>query len=135
MRMQLRAGTLVLALLGGIGLAAGQGMPGGAGAQEKFNLSKSKEDTISQGLKNEPAQPSPGYRGDVGSTPPDSLAQKQLPNDVTAEVPETKTYLFIKLPDRILLIDPDSKAVAEIVGGPATTGSDQPDTGQRGMNR
>jgi hypothetical protein len=128
MRMQVRAGTLVLAMLGGIGLAAGQGMPGGAGAQEKLNLSKSKEDTISQGLKSEPAQSSPGYRGDVGSKPPDSLTRKQLPNDVTADVPETKTYLFIKLPDRILLIDPDSKAVAEIVGGPATTGSDPRDT-------
>jgi hypothetical protein len=30
---------------------------------------------------------------------------------------------FIKLPDRILLIDPDNKTVAEIVAGPATTGS------------
>src|SRR5262245_8567857 len=50
-----------------IGLAAGQGMPGDAGAQEKLNLSKSKEDMISQGLKSEPAQSSPGYRGDVGS--------------------------------------------------------------------
>jgi hypothetical protein len=36
---------------------------------------------------------------------------------------ETKSYLFIKLPDRILLIDPDTKTVAEIVGAPATTGS------------
>jgi hypothetical protein len=128
MRMQLRAGTLMLALLGGIGLAAGQGMPGDAGAQEKLNLSKSKEDTISQGLKSEPAQSSPGYRGEVGSKPPESLTQKQLPNDVTAQMPETKTYLFIKLADRILLIDPDSKTVAEIVSGPATTGSDQRDT-------
>jgi hypothetical protein len=115
MRMQLRAGTLVLALFGGIGLAAGQGMSGDAGAQEKLNLSKSKEDMISQGLKSEPTQSSPGYRGDVDSKPPDSLTQKQLPNDVTTQVPETKTYLFIKLPDRILLVDPDSKAVAEIV--------------------
>ena len=127
MRMQLRAGTLVLALLGGMGLAAGQGMSGDAGAQEKLNLSKPKENTISQGLKNEPTQSSPGYRGDVGSKPPDALAQKQLPADVTAQVPETKTYLFIKLADRILLIDPESKAVAEIVGAPATTGSDQRD--------
>ena len=127
MRMQLRAGTLVLALLGGMGLAAGQGMSGDAGAQEKLNLSKPKENTISQGLKNEPTQSSPGYRGDVGSKPPDSMAQKQLPDDVTAQVPETKTYLFIKLADRILLIDPESKAVAEIVGAPATTGSDQRD--------
>jgi hypothetical protein len=54
---------------------------------------------------------------------------------VTAQVPETKTFLFVKLPDRILLIDPDSKAVAEIVGGPASTGSGQHDSGQRDMNR
>jgi hypothetical protein len=66
---------------------------------------------------------SDGYQGEVGSKPPASLAQKSLPNDVTDQVPETKSYLFIKLPDRILLIDPDSKEVAEIVGGPMTTGS------------
>jgi hypothetical protein len=45
---------------------------------------------------------------------------------VTDQVPETKSYLFIKLPDRILLIDPDSKAVAEIVGAPGTTGEKPP---------
>jgi hypothetical protein len=44
-----------------------------------------------------------------------------MPDDVTAQVPETKSFLFIKLPDRILLIDPDSGRVAEIVGAPATT--------------
>ena len=135
MRMQLRAGTLMLGLLGGVGVAAGQGLPGDAGAQEKLNLSKSKEDMISQRLNREPAQSSPGYSGEVGSKPPESLTQKQLPDDVTAQVPETKTFLFVKLPDRILLIDPDSKAVAEIVGGPASTGSGQHDSGQRDMNR
>jgi hypothetical protein len=50
------------------------------------------------------------------------MTSKALPDDVTAQVPATKTYLFVKLPDRILLIDPDTKLVAEIVGGPATTG-------------
>jgi hypothetical protein len=38
-------------------------------------------------------------------------------------VPETRDYLFVKLPDRILLIDPVTGMVAEIVGAPATTGS------------
>jgi hypothetical protein len=59
----------------------------------------------------------------VGSKPPASLSQKQMPDDVTAQVPETKNYLFVRLPDRILIIDPDSKTVAEIVAAPATTGS------------
>jgi len=58
-----------------------------------------------------------------------------LPKARNSPAPETKTFLFVKLPDRILLIDPDSKAVAEIVGGPASTGSGQHDSGQRGMNR
>jgi hypothetical protein len=123
MRMLLRARTLALTLVGGIGLAVGQNAPSGAGGQEKLNLSQSKEQMVSQGLKGETAQSSSGYQGEIGSKPPGSLTQKQLPDDVTAQVPETKSYLFIKLPDRVLLIDPDTKTVAEIVGAPATTGS------------
>jgi hypothetical protein len=38
-----------------------------------------------------------------------------LPSDVTAQVPATKNLLFVKLPDRILLIDPDERQVAEII--------------------
>jgi hypothetical protein len=122
MRQQLRAGTLVLALFGSAGFANAQNAPGSTGAQEKFNLSQPHEQIITQGLRNQPSQSAPGYQGDVGSKLPDSMTSKALPDDVTAQVPATKTYLFVKLPDRILLIDPDTKLVAEIVGGPATTG-------------
>src|SRR5258708_12605408 len=128
MRMLLRAGTLALTLVGGIGLAVGQNEPGGAGGQEKLNLSQSKEQMVSQGLKGETAQSSSGYQGEIGSKPPSSLTQKQLPDDVTAQVPETKSYLFIKLPDRVLLIDPDTKTVAEILGAPPTTAPPTPAT-------
>jgi hypothetical protein len=34
---------------------------------------------------------------------------------VTAQVPTAKNLLFVKLPDRILLIDPDEHQVAEII--------------------
>jgi hypothetical protein len=121
MRMQLRAGAMALALLGSVGFATAQNPP--SSGQEKLNLSPSQERTVSQGLSREPTQPAQGYQGQVGSKPPESLKQQTLPNDVTAQVPETKNMLFIKLPDRILLIDPDNKTVAEIVMGPATTGS------------
>jgi hypothetical protein len=123
MRQQLRAGTVVLALFGSGGFAIAQTTPGATGAQqEKLNLSQSHEQTITQGLRNEPSQSAPGYQGDVGSKPPDSMTSKALPDNVTAQVPAAKTYLFVKLPDRILLIDPSTRMVAEIVGGPATTG-------------
>jgi hypothetical protein len=121
MRTNLRAGTLVLAILGSVGFAAAQNAPGNA--QDNLNLSQSQGRAVSQGLSSEPSQSAPGYQGRVGSKPPASLSQQPMPDDVTAQVPETKDYLFVKLPDRILIIDPDSKTVAEVVAGPATTGS------------
>jgi hypothetical protein len=84
-------------------------------------------------ITREPTQSAADYQGAVGSAPPPSLAQKSLPDDVTDQVPETKSYLFIKLPDRILLIDPDTKTVAEIVGGPLTTGASPSDQSNAGM--
>ena len=121
MRMQLHASAITLALLGGVGIAAAQNPP--SGQQQKLDLNQSQERMVSQGLGREPTQSAQGYQGQVGSTPPGSLSQHALPDDVTTQVPETKNMLFIKLPDRILLIDPDSKTVAEIIAGPSTTGS------------
>jgi hypothetical protein len=120
MTIQLRAGAFALALLGSVSMAAAQG---GGPQQEKLNLNQSQERSVSQGLAREQSQSAPGYQGQVGSTPPSSLTPQPLPNGVTADVPATKNYLFVKLPDRILLIDPDTHLVAEIVGAPATTGS------------
>jgi hypothetical protein len=51
----------------------------------------------------------------VGSKAPDSVTPHGLPSDVTAQFPATKNLLFVKLPDRILLIDPDERQVAEII--------------------
>ncbi len=121
MRMKLHAGALALAFLGCAGIAAAQNPPGNA--QEKLNLNQSQERSVTEGLKNERAQSAPGYQGQVGSKPPESLSQKPVPNNVTADVPATKGYLFVKLQDRILLIDPRSHTVAEIVIAPNTTGS------------
>jgi hypothetical protein len=120
MRINIRAGAVALALLGIASLALAQAPSGGS--PEKLNLNQQQERTVAQGLRNEPAQNAPGFQGQVGSTPPASLQQKPLPSNVTDAVPTTKTYLFIKLPDRIVLIDPESKAVAEIVASENTTG-------------
>jgi hypothetical protein len=51
------------------------------------------------------------------------MTAQALPGNVTDQVPEAKTLLFVKPPDRVLLIDPDSKLVTEIVMEGATTGS------------
>jgi hypothetical protein len=120
MRMQIHAIAITIAFGSG-NMTAAQNPAGGQ--QEKFDLSQSKERMVSQGLSSEPMQSAQGYEGRVGSTPTSSLSQHALPDEVSTQVPETKNMLFIKLPDRILLIDPDSRTVAEIVAEPLTTGS------------
>jgi hypothetical protein len=128
MHTQLCAGALSLALLGSASVAFGQTPPAGGSGQEKFNLNQSQERMVSQGLQNEQSQPaSPSFQGEVGSKVPDSMNARQLPNEVTSQVPQTRTYLFVKLPDRILLIDPQTRTVAEVVPNRAgTTGSGSP---------
>jgi hypothetical protein len=79
---------------------------------------------VSPGLAIAPSPPAPaGAQPQVGSKVPDSMSAQALPNNVTDQVPEAKNLLFVKLPDRVLLIDPDSKLVTEIVMDETTTGS------------
>jgi hypothetical protein len=60
---------------------------------------------VSQGLASSPSQQAPsGAQPQVGNTLPEGL-------------------LFVKLPDRIVLIDPETKLVTEIVMDATTTGS------------
>jgi hypothetical protein len=93
-------------------------------AREKFNLSQSQEKNMMQALRNERTQnPPSGFDGSVGSKVPDSMSTSSLPNEATAQAPQTKGLLFVRLPDRVLLIDPDNKAVVEIVADETTTGS------------
>jgi hypothetical protein len=74
-------------------------------------------------------QPAPASgQPQVGDKLPDSMTAQQLPSNVADQVPEAKQLLFVKLPDRIILIDPDSKLVSEIVMDSVTTGSNSNST-------
>ena len=115
MQTLLRAGAFVLALFGSAGLAAAQGTPGSGNAPDQLQLSPSQKQSIRQGLMSEQTQTTAGSQGQVGSKTPASVTPHALPSDVTTQVPATKKFLFVKLPDRILLIDPDQQQVAEII--------------------
>jgi hypothetical protein len=121
MRQQTYACFVTLALIASTDLAAAQGSQ-----QEKLNLSPAKEQAVTQGLASQPANNVAGFSGQIGNKAPASENGQALPSSVQAQVPEAKDLLFIKLPDRIVLIDPDTKVVAEIVMTPATTGGTAP---------
>jgi hypothetical protein len=97
----LRAGAVTIAVFGSVGIAAAQRSPGTTQA----DLTPAQERMVSQGLASSPSQQAPsGAQPQVGNTLPEGL-------------------LFVKLPDRIVLIDPDTKLVTEIVMDATTTGS------------
>jgi hypothetical protein len=117
----IHAGAMTLAIFGSVSFAAAQRAP----VNDHPDLTPTQQRTVSQGLASSPSQPAPPAQPQVGDQVPDSMTAQSLPNNVTAQVPEAKNLLFVKLPDRIILIDPDTKQVSEIVldSDSATTGS------------
>jgi hypothetical protein len=135
----MRTGVLTLAFLGGIAVAGAQtgqstdsppkAVPDPSQsqgtAQDRMHLSQDQQKKVSQGLSGQQQQAAPsGFDGQVGSKVPNSMTPQSVPDNVTAQVPDTEGYLFVKLPDRVLLIDPDSKVVVEIVGDITASGGD-----------
>jgi hypothetical protein len=106
---------LALTFAGCLGWAAAQETnPGQGSPPQQLNLNQAQKQSIANGLRNE--QPRSDQTGSA-------VATQQLPNSVTDQVPQVKGYYFIKTPDKLLLLDPDSKTVVEIVAEPDTNGS------------
>jgi hypothetical protein len=126
MNQLIRAGVVTLGIVGSAGFAAAQQAPG----YDHSDLTPTQQRTVSQGLASSPSQPAPAAQPHVGDRLPDSMTAQALPSDVTDQVPEAKQLLFVKLPDRIILIDPDTKLVHEIVldSDSTTTGSSSSST-------
>jgi hypothetical protein len=117
MHQLIRGGAIAVAILGNVSFAVAQRAP-------RDQLTANQQQTVSQGLASAPSQPAPsGEQPQVGNKLPDSMSAQSMPSNVTNQVPETKNLLFVKLPDRIVLIDPDTKLVTEIVMDSVTTGA------------
>jgi hypothetical protein len=135
MRHLFRTSAVMLALLSGAGTAgaqqpsSGSNTPSGRGPaaqppEQILVLSPAQRQAIVSGLRGEQTQSSAqGEQAQIGAKPPSAVMQQQLPDQVTSDVPQTKNLLFVKLPDRILLIDPDQQMVAQII--PIGASSDQ----------
>jgi hypothetical protein len=115
----IHAGAVTLAIIGSVGFAGAQRAAGN-------DLTPTQERTVSQGLASSPSQAAPAAQPRVGDKLPDSMTAQNMPSNVTDQVPEAKNLLFVKLPDRIILIDPDSKLVSEIVMDSSTTTGSNP---------
>jgi hypothetical protein len=96
-------------------------------AEQKLNLTQQQKQMIMQGLTNQQAESSAGGpEVRVGAKLPNTLLPHPMPSNVAAQVPDTKNFEFVKLSDKILLVDPANKMIAEIVPMSSTTGAGTP---------
>jgi Protein of unknown function (DUF1236) len=107
------------------GQAPGAGPRSGAESiQPPLNLTQQQKQAVSRGLSGEPSQNAVAdLQMRVGERLPSSITTHVMPKSVTEPVPETKWYEFAKLPDRVLMVDPRDRSIAEIIPIPATTGA------------
>jgi hypothetical protein len=127
--------TIAAVLSTGIALAqTPNGQPPGAGPrsgaesiQPQLNLTQQQKQAVNRGLSGEPSQNAAAdLQLRVGEPLPSSITPHVMPKSVTEPVPETKWYEFAKLPDRVLMVDPKDRSIAEIIPiltTPATTGA------------
>jgi hypothetical protein len=98
-------GASMLVLLGSVAIAAAQSPSGVAedNASGTPNLSPTQRQTITRGLSGEHTQSlEAASQAQVGSKMLNSLTAQPMPKNVGDQVPEVKSYLFVRLPDRII---------------------------------
>jgi hypothetical protein len=121
--MRQHFGAVGLALVATIGLAiAGEG-----GAPTGGNsLTPAQERSIYRSVASEQAQPPlPDFQPELGAKLPDAVVLRDLPSGLAADIPQAKDYKFAKVQDQVLLVDPYTKQVREIINPPGaaeTTG-------------
>jgi hypothetical protein len=100
---------------------------GAESIQPRLNLTQQQKQAVNRGLSGEPSQNAAAdLQMRVGEPLPSSITPHVMPKSVTEPVPETKWYEFAKLPDRVLMVDPKDRSIAEIISiptTPATTGA------------
>ena len=99
---------------------------GGIAVATAAELTLQQKQAIVQGVQSEKGQPVPlGFQPRVGAPVPPSISMRQLPFDVTRQVPAANDMEYAKLDNNeILLIDPKDGRIADIlIFVPGTTGA------------
>jgi hypothetical protein len=91
----------------------------------EVNLTAQQKQTIMQSVQTDRGQAPPvGFLPRVGAAVPQSMPMRQLPPNVTNQIPAAKGLEYSKLDNNdVLLIDPRDRRVAEIITPSSTTGA------------
>jgi hypothetical protein len=114
MKTSLRNAAVVLALVGGVSVAAAQTTT--TTTTTSFDLSPAQRTTIYKSVtKERVTSPSTDVRVSVGAEIPRSVELHALPSTVVTEVPGAKTYKYTVVDDQVVIVDPGTMKVVEII--------------------
>lgn len=98
--------------------AEGAAASPGASAWMTDGLTVAQRQEIWQGVSKEAVRdssPPAGFTAEIGESLPSAINLQPMPKDVSDRVPAVKRYDFAVLRDRLLIVDPDSKRVIDII--------------------
>jgi hypothetical protein len=112
-----RNGIVALALVAGAGVASAAGMTNSAATHDHLNLTTSQQKEIWQGVNAHATKATApaSFKATVGAAAPDSIKLQPLPTKVANEVPAVKSYDYAVLQDQVLIVDPSSRKIVEVV--------------------
>jgi hypothetical protein len=124
MAKQLYQAAVALLLLGGSAVpAAAQATPAHPGAEENpaavpsLKLTPAQKQTIYASISSQKQKETapPTFRVAVGAVVPPSVELQALPKTIVDLMPELKDYEYAMVTNQVLLVDPKTKQVIEII--------------------
>ena len=126
MKNHLRYGTIALALVSGIGLAAAQVSAPGAGGNtqpgamsqpSQLKLSPAQRTAILNAvLQNSPKAAAPtNFQAAVGGPVPPSIELYPLPSGAVSQAPELGSLKYTMAQNQVVLVDPTTMRVVDII--------------------
>jgi hypothetical protein len=108
------------------GTAAAQGTQEralGAAASQQGKLTEEDGRAVARSLQDQPSQTlPPGTEVEIGKKVPVILKLTPMPPEIFAIWPEARDVLYVRLPDRVVLFDPETQTGSQIILDSETTG-------------
>jgi hypothetical protein len=117
MRKFASAAIAAALLLSGVSVASAASHMSTAAASDTLNLSATQQKSVWKDLSRHATNQSPpsGFNATVGQAIPSGISTYPLPRQAARDVPAVKPYRYAMLQDKVLLVNPADKKIADVV--------------------
>jgi hypothetical protein len=90
---------------------------GTAATNDYLNLTSAQRQEIWQSVSKQAAKEAPpaGFTAKVGEAVPSAVKLQPLPSSVSSQVPAVKPFEYAMLQNQVLIVDPSSKKIVDII--------------------